>query len=93
MDVRQPWFVAGFLTGSLGAAAAVLLTTPMSGRSFRQAVADHFRQAQEDARAAGREAEAEVLTRYRQLSGATVGSELGTTLGLAPETAPVRPGP
>ena len=65
MDVRQPWFVAGVLAGVLAAAAAVLLSTPTSGRDLRQAIVDHFKRAQDDARTAGREAEAEVLTRYR----------------------------
>jgi len=70
MDVRQPWFVAGFLAGLLAAAAAVLLSTPTSGRDLRKAIADHFKQAQDDARAAGREAEADVLSRYRGIRGA-----------------------
>jgi hypothetical protein len=70
MDVRQPWFVAGFLAGLLAAAAAVLSSTPLSGRALRQAILDHFEHAQEAARVAGREAEAEVLTRYRSIRGA-----------------------
>jgi hypothetical protein len=69
MDVRQPWFVAGFLAGFLAAAAAVLSSTPLSGRALRQAILAHFEHAQEAARVAGREAEAEVLTRYRGIRG------------------------
>jgi gas vesicle protein len=69
MNVRQPWFVAGFLCGAIVSGAAVLLSTPLSGRDLRQAVIDHFKRAQDEARAAGREAEAEVLTRYRQFRG------------------------
>jgi gas vesicle protein len=72
MNVRQPWFVAGFLCGAIVSSAAVLLSTPLSGRDLRQAVIDHFKRAQDEARAAGREAEAEVLTRYRQFRGPSV---------------------
>jgi hypothetical protein len=43
----------------------VLLSTPTSGRDLRQAIVDHFKRAQDDARTAGKEAEAEVLSRYR----------------------------
>lgn len=93
MDVRQPWFVAGFLCGGLGAAAAVLLTTPKSGPDLRQSVVDHLKQAREDARVAGREAEAEVLTRYRQISGSTVAMELGTAPAPAPEALPTQTTP
>jgi gas vesicle protein len=72
MNVRQPWFVAGFLCGAIVSSAAVLLSTPLSGRDLRQAVIDHFKRAQDEASAAGREAEAEVLTRYRQFRGPSV---------------------
>jgi gas vesicle protein len=72
MDVRQPWFVAGFLCGAIVSSASVLLSTPFSGRALRQAVIDHFKRAQDEARTAGREAEAEVLTRYRQFRGPSV---------------------
>src|SRR5262245_37189267 len=84
MDVRQPWFVAGFLIGAAGAATAALLSTPMSGRELRQAVKDYFARAWEDARAAGREAEADVLTRYRQVRG----TPLDDDLALPPPGAP-----
>ena len=48
MDVRQPWFVAGFLCGAIVASAAVLLSTPISGRGLRQAVIDHLKRAQDE---------------------------------------------
>jgi DNA-binding response OmpR family regulator len=78
MDVRQPWFIAGFCTGCAAAGAAVLLLTPLSGRELKAALQDHVRRAKEDARLAGREAEADVLTRYRQIRGASVDERLGT---------------
>jgi gas vesicle protein len=77
MNPRQPWFVAGFLAGSIGAAATVLLTTPLSGRELRALIRERLETAKEEARIAGREAEAEVLTRYRHIRGETHNARLG----------------
>ncbi len=77
MDPRQPWFIAGFLTGCAAGSAGALLLTPMSGRDLMAAIKGHFNQAKEEARAAGRQAEAEVLTRYRQVRGGGQDSQLG----------------
>jgi hypothetical protein len=91
MDVRQPWFVAGFLIGAAGAATAVLLRTPMSGRELRREVRDYLAGAWEDARAAGREAEAEVLTRYRQVRGTPLDADLALPPGPPRSAAPATP--
>jgi gas vesicle protein len=77
MNPRQPWFVAGFLAGGIAAAAAVLLTTPLSGRELRAAIRERFETAKQEAKIAGREAEAEVLTRYKQVRGETQHTRLG----------------
>jgi gas vesicle protein len=82
VDVRRPWYIAGFLTGCAAGSAGVLLLTPMSGRDLLTAIKEHFKRARDEARAAGREAEAEILTRYRQIRGST----LDTQLGFAPDS-------
>lgn len=68
----NPWFVFGLIFGMGAGAAAAVLYTPMSGEALLGALRTHFRNAQADARAAGREAEAEILTRYQQIRNASV---------------------
>lgn len=81
MDVRQPWYIAGFLTGGAAGSAAVLLLTPMSGRDLLTAIKEHVIHARDAARTAGREAEADILTRYRQVRGSTLDTQLGFAPG------------
>ncbi len=68
----NPWFVFGLIVGAGAGAAAALCYTPMSGRDLLDALRAHFSNAQAEARAAGREAEAEILTRYQQIRTASV---------------------
>jgi gas vesicle protein len=83
VDVRNPWYVAGFLTGCAVAAAAALLYAPARGEETLAAIRAHFENARREAREAGMRAEADVLTRYRHLRNASLETSPG-----APSLAP-----
>lgn len=72
MDVRNPWFVAGFLTGCAVAAAAALLYAPVRGEQTLAAIRAHFVKARREARDAGIRAEADILTRYKHVRSASL---------------------
>jgi gas vesicle protein len=72
VDVRNPWFVAGFLTGCAAAAAAALLYAPARGQQTLAAIREHFSKAQREAREAGMRAEADILTRYKHVRSASL---------------------
>jgi gas vesicle protein len=71
VNVRAPWFVAGFLTGCAVAAAATLLLAPARGEETLVAIRNHFAKARREAREAGARAEAEILSRYKQVRSAS----------------------
>ncbi|MGH2352371.1 MAG: YtxH domain-containing protein [Chloroflexota bacterium] len=70
MNPRNPWFVAGFLAGCAIGGAVALLLAPTSGRDLVGAIREHLDRAKKDARDAGREAEADILARYKQIRDA-----------------------
>jgi gas vesicle protein len=72
MNVRSPWFVAGFLAGGGIGAALALLYAPMPGGDLIRAIRDHVRHATREASEAGQRAEADVLTRYRAIRSQSV---------------------
>jgi hypothetical protein len=82
MNPRAPWFVAGFLAGGAMGAAGALLVTPAKGDELIATLKAHWRQAREDARRAGQQAEADVLTRYRAIRDASGFAETGATSGV-----------
>ena len=86
MDARNTWFVAGFLAGGAVAAAAALLYAPARGARTRAAIRAHFDTAAQEAREAGRRAEAEILTRYQAVRSAALTTEPGRP-SLAPAAA------
>ena len=67
MNPREAWFVSGFLAGAELGAAGAQLYAPSSGQALIAEARDHFRAAQQEAREAGRRAEADVLTRYKAI--------------------------
>lgn len=71
MNVRNPWFVAGFLAGCAIGGALALLWAPTSGQDLVAALREHIQYATAEARAAGARAEADVLTRYRSIRSAS----------------------
>ena len=84
MNVRDPWFVAGFLAGAAIGAAAALLYTPTPGKDLIAAIRAHLEQARQDAVVAGQRAEADVLTRYRAIRNASLtGDSVATSSGVA----------
>ncbi|MBI3971285.1 MAG: YtxH domain-containing protein [Chloroflexi bacterium] len=79
MSPRDPWFVAGFLTGCAVGAAAVLLYAPLPGRELLAAIREHIAHARAEARAAGQRAEADVLTRYQAIRNAATAGPAAQT--------------
>lgn len=86
MNVRNGWFVAGLLSGCAAGAVAGLLVAPMPGRELVASLRAHVRRALDDARQAGQEAEADVLTRYQAIRTAAGTPALPAALGLGPVT-------
>ena len=86
MNVRNPWFVAGALAGCALGAALGLLYAPSSGRDLRAAIREHVERAQREAREAGRQTEADILTRYQSIRNAATAAQLGV-----PEAGAARP--
>lgn len=83
---KNPWFVAGLIAGAAAGAAVALLYAPRSGRKTLDAIRAHIRNAREEARLAGTRAEADILSRYRQVRTASLTSQPG-----APRLAPAVP--
>jgi gas vesicle protein len=79
MNIRSPWFAAGFLAGCAMGGALALLYAPMPGRALMQAIRDHVNRAVEESREAGQRAEADVLTRYRAIRSASVPGQVALT--------------
>jgi gas vesicle protein len=69
--------MAGLIAGAAAGAALALLFTPLSGREMQEALRRHFRNASADAREAGLRAEADILTRYQQVTSASMSSRPG----------------
>ena len=86
MNVRSPWFAAGVLAGCAAGAALGLLYAPMPGRDLLAAIREHVERAKQDAREAGRQTEADILTRYRTIRNAATAGHLGVA-----ETGAARP--
>ena len=82
MNVRNPWYVAGFITGCLLGGALGLLFAPARGADLRAAIREHLQQAKREAKDAGQRAEADVLTRYKAIKNASGPSEAGATSGV-----------
>jgi gas vesicle protein len=84
MNVRSPWFVAGFLAGCAIGGSAALLFAPTSGKDLIAAIRAHFERARQDAHEAGQRAEADVLARYRAIRNASApGEPVATSTGVA----------
>jgi len=67
MSRRDPWFTAGLLVGALIAIAAVWLFAPEAGRDLLECLKREFLRTRDEARTAGRQAEADILGRYRDV--------------------------
>lgn len=67
MSRRDPWFAAGLLAGALIAVAAVWLFAPEAGRDLLERLKNEFLRTRDEARAAGKQAEADILDRYRDV--------------------------
>jgi gas vesicle protein len=67
MNQRDPWFAAGLLIGALVAVAAVWLFAPEAGRALMERLRREYLRTRDEARAAGKQAEADILERYRDV--------------------------
>ncbi|MGI8422640.1 MAG: hypothetical protein ACR2NO_00740 [Chloroflexota bacterium] len=83
---QNSWWAAGVIAGAIVGAAVTLLYAPTSGKAALAAVRRHFRGAQSEAREAGMRAEADILSRYRQVRSASLASRPGPD-SLAPTVA------
>jgi gas vesicle protein len=75
----NPWFTLGLILGAGAGATLALLYAPMSGTALVASLRTHIRNAQDEARIAGREAEADILTRYKQMRDASGGIRANQT--------------
>ncbi len=82
MSRRDPWFAAGLLVGTLVAVAAVWLFAPEAGRDLLARLKREFLRTRDEARSAGKQAEADILERYRDVRAKAVSP--------AQSTAPLR---
>lgn len=67
MSRRDPWFAAGLLVGALVAVAAVWLFAPEAGRDLLERLKREFLRSRDEARTAGKQAEADILNRYHEV--------------------------
>lgn len=68
----SPWFPVGLIAGAAAGAFLALVAAPRSGRETIEALRRHFDRAKDEARRAGEDAEAEILTRYQAVRSASV---------------------
>jgi gas vesicle protein len=80
----SPWFTVGLIVGAAVGAAVVLLYVPSSGKETIEAIKRHFRNARDEARRAGIEAEADVLGKYKHIRNVSLASQPGPE-SLAPK--------
>jgi gas vesicle protein len=72
MSRRDPWFTAGVLAGALVAVATVWLFAPEAGRDLLSRLKKEFLRTRDEARTAGKQAEADILDRYREVRAQAV---------------------
>lgn len=72
MTRRDPWFTAGLVAGALVAVAAVWLFAPEAGRDLLARLRHELLRTRDEARAAGKQAEADILDRYREVRAQAV---------------------
>jgi gas vesicle protein len=72
MSRQDPWFTAGLLVGALVAIAAVWLFAPEAGRHLMARLKQEFLRTRDEARAAGKQAEADIVDRYRDVRAKAV---------------------
>lgn len=83
MNARDSWFAAGLLAGCLVAIAVTWLFAPEAGRDLFGRLVRELRRTRDEARDAGKRAEADVLARYRDVRA-------NATAPVAPVPVPIR---